>query len=134
MLFRSGVRQCASPALAVALLTSLGALTSPTDEMPPNWPTSFPRVPGGTPRSAPPMGPVRVGLLAYPGREPASLRDAYRDALTAAGWTLDDSRAGGDEAIRFTAAREGASVSVSVYRDGTGTIVQTMQLAAAGAQ
>lgn len=124
----SAVRECAGPALAVTLLGSI-ASASPTRE-PPDWPPGFPTVPGGVPRAAPSMGPVRVALIAYPSRDVATTDRAYRDALTSAGWTTQDAPQPDGEANRFVAARIGQSVSVSVYRDGADTIVQTMQLGA----
>jgi hypothetical protein len=74
------------------------------------------------------MGPVRVALLAYPERDAIATDRAYREALASAGWTVADAPAGDGLAHRFVATREAASVSVSIYRDGSDTIVQTMQL------
>lgn len=123
----SAVRQCAGPGLAMALLGSI-ARAAPT-AAPPDWPAGFPLVPGGVPRAAPAMGPVRVALVAYPQRDVDTTVRAYRDALTAEHWTLADAPAGDGEAHRFTAtAPDGNGVSVSIYRDGGDTIVQTMQL------
>ncbi len=121
------VRQCAAPELAMALLGSMATAT-PTST-PPDWPEGFPAVPGGAPRAAPTMGPVRVALIAYPSRDVNTTDRAYRDALAAAGWTVEDAPADA-EAHRFVAAHESESVSVSIYRDGSDTIVQTMQLEA----
>ena len=120
------VRQCAAPGLAATLLGSF-ASASPTTA-PADWPAGFPTVPGGVARAAPAMGPVRVALIAYPGRDVGTTLQAYRDALTAAGWALADVPAADGEAIRFTASRGSDSVSVSVYREGGDAIVQTMQL------
>lgn len=121
-------RQCAAPGLAMALLGAIasGAPTAP----PPDWPAGFPAVPGGVARPAPTMGPVRVALVAYPSRDVPSVVGAYRDALTGAGWALADAPAGDGEAIRFVASHASESVSVSIYRDGTDAVVQTMQLGA----
>jgi len=51
----------------------------------------------------------------------------YRDALAAGGWTLTDAPSS-PEANRFSAAHGSTSVSVSIYREGNDTVVQTMQL------
>jgi hypothetical protein len=125
----AALRQCAGPALALTLLGSI-ATGAPTTA-PPEWPTDLPTVPGGVPRAAPAMGPVRVALLAYPRRDVATIERSYRDALAEAGWSVEDAAAGGGEAHRFVAGHDGESVSMSIYRDGADTIVQTMQLGGA---
>lgn len=119
------VRQCAGPDVAA---TVAGAIAASPTEAPPDWPDDFPTVPGGAPRAVPAMGPVRVAVVAYRGRDAASTVRAYRDALAADGWALEDAAAGDGEAHRFTARRGESSVSVSIYRDGDDTMVQTMQL------
>lgn len=104
--------------------------STPAPTVPPGtWPTGFPAVEGGRAAEAPPMGPVRVGLLAYEGQAPEVLESAYRAALAAAGWSIEDG-ASTSEARRFVAAQGTESVTVSIYRDGAATLVQTMQLAA----
>jgi hypothetical protein len=74
------------------------------------------------------MGPVRVALIAYPNGDVTTIERAYRDALADAGWAVEDGASADDEAHRFVAGHGGESVSVSIYRDGGDTIVQTMQL------
>ena len=75
------------------------------------------------------MGPVHVAILAYDGRAPAEIGAAYRSALTSAGWTIPDAESAREpDADRFVAVREAHSVSVSVYREGAQTYVQTMEL------
>jgi hypothetical protein len=82
-------------------------------------------VPGGTPMVAPPAGPVRVGLIAYPGTTAADLDARYHAELATAGWTATASEPG-PEARRFTATRE-VTVSVSIYEEGGQALIQTMQ-------
>ncbi len=123
----AAARECAGPSLAITLLGSL--TQAATTSAPPDWPEGFPTVPGGASRSVPSMGPVRVALLGYAGRDLAEIDRAYRDALTASGWAITDAPSS-PEANRFSAAHGTSSVSVSIYREGNDTVVQTMQLGA----
>lgn len=105
------------------------AASAPSPAAPPTtWPAGFPTVEGGRAETPPPMGPVRVGLLAYEGRAPDALASAYRALLEAGGWSIEEG-ASTDDARRFVAAHGEESVTVSIYRDGAATLVQTMQLA-----
>lgn len=105
--------------------TPPGAGTAAPSAAPAGWPEGFPVLPGGTPMAAPPSGPVRVGLLSYPGIGAADLDARYHAALREAGWIATESEAG-PEARRFTATR-GGTVSVSIYEEGGTTLIQTMQ-------
>lgn len=128
----TSARAAAPSAAPVAIAAPAPSASRPT-AAPPEWPASFPAVPGGVPRPAPSMGPVRVALVAYPERTVVAIDRAYRDALAESGWTVTDAAAGDGSAHRFVAERAGASVSVSIYRDGSDAIVQTMQLTLPGA-
>jgi hypothetical protein len=93
---------------------------------PPGWPDGFPVVPGGTPMAAPPAGPVRVAILAYPDMAGADLDARYHAELAAAGWTAPPAEAG-PEARRFSATRGTTTVSISIYEEGGQAFIQTMQ-------
>lgn len=121
------VRECAGPGLAVALLGSFATATAPSGASS-DWPEGLPMLEGGTPRPAPQLGPVRVSLLAYPGRDVEATDRDYRAALVAAGWSIEDAAQTGETAHRFVATHASSSVSVSVYRDGADAVIQTMLL------
>lgn len=132
MIFES----CLNAALAAAAAGMVGVPPSgmptgvptpppTTSGAPDGWPVGFPVVAGGTPRVAPPAGPVRVGIIAYAGTTAADLDARYHTELAAAGWTATPSEAG-PEARRFTATRE-ATVSVSIYEEAGQAVIQTMQ-------
>lgn len=121
------VRECAGPGLAVALLGSFATAVAPSGA-PDGWPEGLPRLEGGLPRAAPRLGPVRVGLLAYAGRDVDATDRDYRAMLVAAGWALEEAAQTGDTAHRFVATHEGSSVSVSIYREGGDAVIQTMTL------
>lgn len=126
----SDVWACSTGDMAAALFGSLGGAEGATG-LPADWPEGFPSVPGGSPMPSPPMGPVHVGILMYPARAPSELAAAYRAALEEAGWTIPEGATGHEEeAERLIAVRDGNSVSVSIYREGAQTYVQTMQLSA----
>jgi hypothetical protein len=120
------VRACAGPALAATLVGSIAAAAPTT--APESWPAGLPTLPGGAAREAPSMGPVRVALIGYGPRRVADVDHDYRDVLGAAGWTVTDAPADDGEAHRFVAARDGESVSVSIYAENGDTIIQTMQI------
>jgi hypothetical protein len=124
----SDVWACSASDMAGQLVGSLAPPPS-TGSLPEDWPEGFPSVPGGSAMRSPPMGPVHVAILAYSGRAPAELAEAYRAALVAAGWTIPEGGREHDEgADRFIATHGTTSVSVSVYREGAQTYVQTMQV------
>lgn len=100
---------------------------------PRDWPHAFPILGGGVPREPPAMGPVHVALLAYLERDVAAIDASYREALTREGWTVSEDVADG-EIRRFVAGHDAESVAVSIYADGSATIVQTMQIPAADSE
>ena len=79
------------------------------------------------------MGPVHVALLAYIERDVGAIDASYREVLTREGWTFSEDVADG-EVRRFVAEHDAESVAVSIYADGSATIVQTMQLLAADSE
>ncbi len=121
------VRECAGPGLAVALLGSFAAASAPLGA-PAGWPEGLPMLAGGLARPAPQLGPVRVALVAYAGRDVEATDRDYRATLTEAGWVLADAAQPGETAHRFVATHESSSVSVSIYRDGADAVIQTMML------
>ncbi len=122
---------CTEVWACAAANTALFPSGPPAMGLPDDWPVDFPAVPGGSRVPSPPMGPIHVAVLAYEDREPSELATAYQTALEAAGWAVPaGAREQEAEAVRFVAVRAANSVSVSIYRDGTSTYVQTMQLSA----
>lgn len=119
--------QVVAAMLARALQGGAGATPPPPSAGPPGWPEGFPLVPGGEPMSAPPAGPVRVGIVGYAGRSADDLDAAYHQALEAAGWTAPPSQTSPRGAHRFQATRGASSIAVSIYAEGPRAIVQTMQ-------
>jgi hypothetical protein len=122
---------CTGQAVAAMLARALqgGGAPPPTPTTAPSgWPDGFPIVPGGEPMTAPAAGPVRVGLMGYPGRSADELDASCHQALVASGWNATPSETSPRGAHRFQATRGASSISVSIYADGPRAIVQTMQL------
>ena len=93
---------------------------------PEDWPPNFPMVPGGYAVRTAAMGPVHGATLAYLGRAPSDLAAEYRAALEGGGWVIPEGGREHDETSElFIALRENQRVSVSIYREGEESRVQT---------